>query len=385
MPQPTPSRKAPKVAIVHDWLTNMGGAEPLVLEIHKLFPNAPIYTSVYDAKNMPAFKGIDVRTTNLQTKLPAKLRFKHVLWPTVRAKAFRELDLSEFDIIISSSSAEAKAVRKTRKGQVHIAYIHTPIRYYWSHYQEFKKEFSFGPLTPFIRPVIPFFVKKMRKLDLESTKDIDVFIANSTVTQQRIKQYYNKPSTVIYPPVEVAKFAPKPKGERSGYIVWGRHVPYKRFDLAIQAANQLGVQLTIASTGPDTERLKSLAGPTVKFVGRISDDELVKLAQKSKAFLFPNEEDFGISAVEALAAGTPVIAYKKGGALDIVQDGETGVFFEYQTVESLVGAIERFEAMQKENPNAFLPATLHRKAKRFDKGFFATKMRKIVEDHSPRA
>jgi glycosyltransferase involved in cell wall biosynthesis len=374
MPAP---KKTPKVAIVNDWLTNMGGAEPLVLEIHKLFPDAPIYTSVYDAEKMPAFKGIDVRTTNLQTKLPAKLRYKHVLWPTLRAKAFRKLDLSEFDIIISSSSAEAKSVRKTRRGQVHIAYIHTPPRYYWSHYEDFKKEFNFGLLTPFIRPVIPYFVKKMRKLDLESSKDIDIFIANSSVTQQRIKQYYNKPSTVIYPPVDVARFTPPPKGERSGYVLWGRHVPYKRFDLAIEAANNLGVKLTIAGTGPDTKRLKSLAGPTIKFVGRISDAALVKLAQSSKAFLFPNEEDFGISAVEALAAGTPVIAYKKGGALDIVQEGETGVFFEYQTVESLVGAMERFETME------FLPATLHRKAKRFDKGFFATKMRKIVDDHSP--
>ncbi len=372
-----PSKNAPKVAIVHDWLTNMGGAEPLVLEIHKLFPDAPIYTSVYDAEKMPAFKDIDVRTTNLQTKLPAKLRYKHVLWPTFRAKAFRELDLSEFDIIISSSSAEAKSVRKTRKGQVHIAYVHTPPRYYWSHYEEFKKEFNFGSLTPVIRPFIPYFVKKMRKLDLESSKDVDVFIANSTVTQQRIKEYYNKPSTVVYPPVEVGKFTPPPKGERSGYVFWGRHVPYKRFDLAIEAANRLNAKLTIAGSGPDTERLKSLAGPTIKFIGRISDEALVKLAQSSKAFLFPNEEDFGISAVEALAAGTPVIAYKKGGALDIVQDGETGVFFEHQTIESLVGAMERFETME------FLPATLHRKAKRFDKGFFATKLRKIVDDHSP--
>lgn len=370
--------KAPKVAIVHDWLTNMGGAEPLVLEIHKLFPHAPIYTSVYDAEKMQAFKDIDVRTTKLQTALPAKLRYKHTLWPVLRAQAFRDLDLSEFDIIISSSSAEAKSVRKTRKGQVHIAYIHTPPRYYWSHYEEFKNEFKFGALTPLIRPVIPFFVKKMRKRDLESVNDIDVFIANSTVTQERIKEYYGKPSTVIYPPVDVARFTPPPKGERSGYVVWGRHVPYKRFDLAIEAANRLKAPLTIAGSGPDTERLKSLAGPTVKFVGRVSDEALVKLAQSSKAFLFPNEEDFGISAVEALAAGTPVIAYKKGGALDIVQDRETGVFFEEQTVESLVEAMKRFETLE------FLPATLHRKAKRFDKGFFATKMRKIVEDHSPR-
>lgn len=366
--------KAPKIVIVHDWLTNMGGAEPLVLEIHKLFPKAPIYTSVYDPEKTIAFQKLDVRTTDLQNKLPKRLRYKHVLWPTFRAQAFRKLDLSEFDIIISSSSAEAKSVLKTRPDQVHIAYIHTPPRYYWSHYEEFRREFNFGALTHVIRPFIPYFVKKMRKLDLESTKDIDIFIANSTVTQERIKKYYGKPSTVIYPPVEVDKFTPPPKGERDGYVIWGRHVPYKRFDLAIQAANKLGIQLTIAGTGPDTDRLKSLAGPAVKFVGRISDEELVKLAQRSKAFLFPNEEDFGISAVEALAAGTPVIAYKKGGALDIVQDGETGVFFEEQTVESLVEAIKRFETMK------FLPATLHRKAKRFDKSLFDTKIQKIVSD-----
>jgi len=371
-----PSGKAPKIALVTDWLTNMGGAEPLLLEIHKLFPKAPIYTSVYDAEKMPAFKNIDVRTTELQNTLPKSLRFKHVLWPTFRAKAFRKLDLSEFDIIISTSSAEAKAVRKTRPGQIHIAYIHTPIRYYWSHYEEFRKEFSFGKLTPLIRPFIPALVKQQRKLDLESTNDIDVFIANSTITQERIKKYYGKPSTVIHPPVDVDRFTPSPKGERSGYVLWGRHVPYKRFDLAIEACNQLGAQLTIIGSGPDTERLKKLAGPTITFTGRVSDEELVKRAQSAKAFLFPNEEDFGISAVEALAAGTPVIAYAKGGALDIVQDGETGVLFKTQSVPSLVEAIKKADKIN------FLPATLHRKAKRFDKGLFATKMRKVVQDYS---
>lgn len=374
-PQPPhPNPHTPKVALIHDWLTTMGGAEPVVLEMHKLFPKAPIYTSVYDTENMPAFKGLDVRTTYLQTKLPKALRFKHILWPTLRAKAFRALDLSEFDIIISSSSAEAKAVRKTRPGQVHVAYIHTPPRYYWSHADEFRKEFRFGIFTPFIRPFIPHLVKKMRALDLESSKDIDVFVANSTVTQQRIKDYYGKSSTIIHPPVDIDRFTPPPKGERSGYIVWGRHVPYKRFDLAIQACNKLGAPLTVIGSGPDTDRLKSLAGRTVTFTGRISDEELVQRAQTAKAFLFPNEEDFGIAAAEALAAGTPVIAFKKGGALDIVQEGETGVFFEEQTADSLVKAMQRFETMK------FLPATLHRKAKRFDKGFFATKFAKVVRD-----
>lgn len=366
-----------KVAIVHDWLTSMGGAEPVVLEIHKLFPDAPIYTSVYDKEKMSAFHGLDVRTTYLQERLPKFLRYKHTLWPVARAYAFRKLDLSEFDIIISSSSAEAKAVRKTRPNQVHISYVHTPIRYYWSHYDEFRKEFSFGPLTLFIRPFIPLFVKWMRKKDLESVKGVDVFIANSEITQKRIKKYYKRPSTVIHPPVNVGRFTPPPSGKRDGYVVWGRHVPYKRFDLAIQACNRLGRKLTVMGSGVDTERLKKLAGPTIEFPGRVSDKELVERAHKAKAFLFPNEEDFGIAAVEAIASGTPVIAYKKGGALDIVQDGETGVFFTKQTPEALAKAIEESEKI------TFRPSTLHRKAKRFEASLFATKIRKVVSDNAP--
>lgn len=364
---------APKIAIVHDWLTNMGGAEPLVLEIHKLYPDAPIYTSVYNKEAMPAFKDCDIRTTYLQKWLPKFLRYKHVLWPVLRARAFRKLDLSEFDIIISSSSAEAKAVRK-RPDAVHICYCHTPTRYYWSHYEEFKKEFNFGPLTLFIRPFIPFFVKRMRKLDLESVKGVDYFIANSTITQSRIKEYYNRPSTIVYPPIDTERFTPPVKSTREGFVVWGRHVPYKRFDIAVEACNRLGVPLTVIGSGPDTERLKRLAGPTITFPGRISDDDLNEVAWHSKAFLFPNEEDFGMSAAEALAAGTPVIAYAKGGALDIVQDGETGILFQEQTVESLVEAMQRFEEY------SFLPATLHRKSKRFARGLFATKIQKIVND-----
>lgn len=374
-PKTNPKNLKPKIAIVHDWLTSMGGAEPVVLEIHKLFPEAPIYTSVYDEEKMSAFKDIDIRTTYLQKLIPKVLRYKHTLWPVARAYAFRKLDLSEFDIIISSSSAESKSIKKTRKDQIHISYVHTPIRYYWSHYDEFRKEFSFGPLTPLIRPFIPLFVKWMRKKDLESIAGVDIFIANSTITQKRIKEYYGKPSTVIYPPVNVKRFTPPPEGQRSGYIVWGRHVPYKRFDLAIEACNRLGRKLTVVGSGVDTERLKSLAGPTIEFTGRISDEELEKRAHQAKAFLFPNEEDFGIAAVEAIAAGTPVIAYKKGGALDIVQDGETGLFFEEQTADSLIKAIQEFEKHE-----TFRPSTLHRKAKRFETSLFHTKMKKIVSD-----
>ena len=364
----------PKVAIVHDWLTSMGGAEPVVLELSKLFPEAPIYTSVYDKKKASAFSDKDVRTTYLQKLLPSFIRYKHVLWPVLRAFAFRKLDLSDYDVIISSSSAESKSVRK-KPGAIHICYCHTPTRYYWSHYNEFKHEFNFGILTPIIRPFIPIFVHWMRKKDLQSVKGVDFFIANSNVTKDRIKKYYGRDSVVVHPPVDTKRFITKNNSNKNGYILWGRHVPYKRFDLAIEACNRLAVNLTVVGAGPDTERLKKLAGPTIAFVGRVDDATLVDLAHSSKAFLFPNEEDFGISAVEALASGLPVIAYKKGGALDIVEDGVTGVFFESQTVDGLIAAIEKFEVTE------FSYNTMVQRSKRFDKSLFETKMKKIISDY----
>lgn len=362
-----------KVAIVHDWLTNMGGAEPVVLEIHKLFPGAPIYTSVYDSGKMPAFASLDVRTTWLQKALPKFIRYKHVLWPVFRAYAFRSFDLTEYDLVISSSSAEAKAVR-TRKGAVHICYCHTPTRYYWSHYDEFKREFGFGPLTFLIRPFIPLFVRWMRRLDLKSVAGVDQFIANSTETKARIKKYYGRESTVIFPPVDIERFSSPDSNpqtlKRSDFIIWGRHVPYKRFDLAIEACNQLGAKLTVAGSGPDTKRLKKLAGPTITFTGRVSDSELVRLAHTHKAFLFPGEEDFGIAAVEALAAGMPVIAYAKGGAIDIVTD-KTGVLFNKQSVDALAKVLDSFDA------NKFSANDCQKQARLFSKDVFDQRLLQI--------
>ncbi|MGH7196890.1 MAG: glycosyltransferase [Candidatus Saccharimonadales bacterium] len=362
-----------KVAIVHDWLTNMGGAEPVVLKLHEIFPNAPIYTSVYDKEKMTAFAGCDVRTTYLQRWLPSFLRYKHVLWPVLRAHAFRMLDLSEYDLIISSSSAEAKSVRK-RSGAIHICYCHTPIRYYWSHYDDFRRDFNFGPLTFAIRPFIPLFVRWMRKKDLESIKGVDHFIANSHETQARIKEYYGRESTVIFPPVDIERFMNKPADatEREGFLMWSRHVPYKRFDLAIEACNRLKLPLTIAGTGPETERLKKLAGPTITFVGRVSDEEIVRLAHSHKAFLFPGEEDFGITPVEAMAAGLPVIAYGKGGALDYVIPNKTGILFKEQTADSLIAAIKEFET------KTFDPKTIQASTEKFSPERFVKEIQQFV-------
>lgn len=368
--------KAPKVAIVADWLTTMGGAENVVLALHEAFPKAPIYTSVYTPETMPAFKKLDVRTTYLQT-LPKPLRKLHKFFPMLRVAAFRSLDLSDYDIIISSSSAEAKQVRKTRPGQVHICYCHTPIRYYWSHYAEYKKDPGFGRLNWLVRLAMPLMVPGLKRADFEAAQHVDAFVANSEEVQKRINRYYGKASTVIHPPVDIARFTPeRERGDH--YVALGRQVPYKRIDLAVQAATKLSVPMKVFGNGSDHERLKRLAGPTVEFYkdrfGDASDKAVTIALNTAKGFIFPAEEDFGIVQVEALAAGAPVIAFGKGGTLDIVQDGESGILFHEQSVKAVV------EALKKAERTTFLPGTLRRKSQRFEKSLFIRKIRKVTQD-----
>lgn len=366
---------APKIAIVHDWLTNMAGAENVVLALHKAFPDAPVYTSVYSPERMPAFKNIDVRTTYLQ-KLPKPLRRLHKFFPYLRVRAFRKLDLSHYDIIVSSSSAEAKQVQKSRPGQLHICYCHTPIRYYWSHYNEYKKDPGFGKFNWLVRLVMPLMVPALKKADYSAAQNVDLFLANSTEVQRRIEHYYKKPSTVLHPPVNVKRFMPQ-KARDNYFVVLGRQVPYKRVDLAVRACNELGLPLKVYGNGSEHERLVEMAGPTVDFFGdrnsNASDKVVTKALEAAEGFIFPAEEDFGIVPVEAMAAGAPVIAYGKGGILDSVTDGETGVLFNEQTVDSLKKALRQFKAKK------FLITVLRNRAKRFDESLFVMKIQNIVE------
>jgi len=368
-----------KIAIVHDWLTDMGGAERVVATMHETFPDAPIYTSVYEPDELlkQFFDGADIRTTWLQ-KLPKPLRKLQRLFPMLRVKAFRDLDLSEFDIIISSSSAESKQVRKTRPDQVHICYCHTPIRYYWSHYDEYRRNPGLGKLNWLARLAMPLMVPGLKKADFDAAQKVDVFIANSTEVQKRIREYYLQPSTIIHPPVDVDRFlsVAKPLAKRSGYIALGRQVPYKRIDLAVAACTALKLPLTVLGSGPQHEQLVSMAGTTVEFVTRPTDEAVAAYMGSAKGYIFPAEEDFGIVQVEALAAGTPVIAYSSGGSQDIVRDGEGGVTFDEQSVISVQNALIESESKQ------FQPARLQRVAKRFHKTLFITKLRKIVADQT---
>lgn len=373
------NQSAPKIAIVHDWLTTMGGAERVVLAMHEAFPEAPIYTSVYEPSKVPLFNDLDIRTTWLQ-KLPRPIRNLHKFFPVLRIKAFRDLDLSDFDIILSSSSAESKQVRKTREDQVHICYSHTPIRYYWSHYDEYKRDPGFGGLNWLVRLAMPIIVPPLKRADYKASQSIDTFIANSAEVQTRIKKYYKKSSAIVHPPVDSERFASvsQPLDKRRGYIALGRQVPYKRIDLAVAACTELNLPLTVIGDGSEHQQLVDMAGPTVTFdTDKERDDEKVaRLLGESKGFIFPAEEDFGIVQVEALAAGTPIIAYGKGGALDIVEDGKSGILFRKQNIISLENALKSAEE------SSFKPADLQRVAKRFHKTLFISKLQKIVKDNS---
>lgn len=373
------SRQLPRVAIVADFLTSMGGAENVVLALHEAFPGAPIYTAVYDPDKMPAFKELDVRTSRLQ-RLPRWLRKSYKLLPTLAVGAMRQLDLSDYDIIIASTYLHGHQITKTRDDQTLIAYCHTPPRYYWSHYNLYRQDPGYGRLNWLVRLAMPLLVPRQRKLDLEAAANVDIYIANSTETQARIRKFYNKPSTVIHPPVDIDRFT-LARTRSEHYVSLGRQLPNKRVDLAVAACTKLGVPLKVFGNGPLHDKLVAAAGPTVTFhtdrYGDASDTAVEAALNTARGFVFPSDEDFGIVAVEALAAGTPVIAYDKSGTRDIVEDGVSGVLFEHQTVDDVVAAIQRAKEM------TFLPATLQRKSKRFAKSLFLTKIRKVVHDNTP--
>ena len=326
-----------KIAIVHDWLTNMGGAEQVVINFHELYPKAPIYTTFYSQNNLcDKLKGLDVRTSFLQRK---KEIIDHKKYFPLMPLAFSRMNVKDYDVILSSSSSCAKGIRK-RKDAIHVCYIHTPMRYAYEYKSEYLK--GMNPIKKILVNILLFF---MRMWDKHNTKKVDYFIANSTEIQKRVKKTYNRDSVVINPPVRVNEFT---IGDIDGdyYFVVSRLVGYKRFDLAVKACTELNKKLVVIGDGPEKEKLEKMAGPTVQFLGRQPDEVVKKYMSECKALLFPGLEDFGIVPVEAQACGRPVICYGKGGVLDTVIDGETGVYFKEQTVESLKKAIKKFEKMK---------------------------------------
>ncbi len=357
-----------KVALVHDYLNQMGGAERVVIALHELFPDAPIYTSIYDpARVDPVFQKMDIRTSFMQ-KLPMVTKHHQPYLP-LYPFAMEQLDLRGYDLVLSSSSAFGKGVI-TRPETLHICYCHTPMRWCWN-YEEYVERERLGKVA---RAILPFLITKLRTWDQISAMRVDHFVANSPIVAERIRKYYRREAIYIPPPVEASRFPFNPTTETENYfLILSRLVPYKRIDLAIEACNQLQLPLVIIGGGRDLERLKRMAGPTIRFLGKLPDEEVLHYYTHCRAFIFPGEEDFGITPLEAQACGRPVIAYGAGGALATIVDGITGRFFHEQTVESLTTVLASF------NEQIFNPYVIHNHALEFDIPRFRRRILQFIE------
>lgn len=357
-----------KIAIVTDWIYG-GGSEKVVEQLHKLYPDAPIYTS-YCSDEWRKKLDNKVVTGYLQHQPFRKLR---KFLPLLRQWWFRWLDLKNFDLVLSvTGNGEAKFIR-VPNGK-HISYCNTPVHYYWKHYSQYLRQPGFRPKW-LARLGLLLLVKPLRCRDFKAAQRVDYFIANSSQIRKDIKKYYNCDSVVIFPPVDTTRFAnASPAKDFNEYITVGRQVPMKKTDLIIDACKRLKLPLTVIGNGPEHGRLVARTGPTVHLKTGLSDEEVAADVVAASAFIFASNEDFGIAPVEALAAGTPVIAYKAGGALDYVIPGVTGEFFEDQTVESLIEVLESFD------PGKYKPDKLKEFAKDFSAAAYRKRMRKFIED-----
>ncbi len=323
-----------KTAIVHYWLVGMRGGERVLEELCKLFPDADIFTHVFDPGRISAL----IKQHKVDTTYIAKLPFaiKHYQkYLGFMPRALENLDLSSYDLILSSESGPAKGV-VPRPGAHHICYCHSPMRYIWDEYYTYTEH-----MDPVSRFVFSRIAHQMRIWDVVSSARVDHFIANSTFTASRIERYYNRDASIVHPPVDTARF--KPSQRRGDFFLFaGQLVPYKKADLAVEAFRDIDAPLYVVGDGSDRKRLEKMAPSNVKFLGRVSNAELETLYGECRALIFPGQEDFGIVPLEAMASGRPVIALNRGGALDTVIPNETGVFFDQPTAASLAAAVKRF-------------------------------------------
>ncbi|HEY3329591.1 MAG TPA: glycosyltransferase [Capsulimonadaceae bacterium] len=359
-----------KVALVHDDLVQSGGAERVVGVLHELYPSAPIYTSIYDPKTtLSSLADADIRTSYMQ-KWPLACRKLHKLALTSYPVAFEQFDLSEYDVVISSSSRFAKGII-TPPETCHICYCHTPARFAWRHHEYLAQSATTRLLSPLMRGML----SKLRAWDYVSAQRVDYFIANSANVAKRINKYYRRDTAaVIYPPIETKRFSAAPADEVGDhFLIVSRLVGYKRLDLAVEACTRLGLPLRIIGTGPEEKALKRIAGPTVSFLGRLPDKEVSAQYARCRALIFPGEEDFGMTPLECMASGRPVVGFGRGGALETIIDGQTGLFFHEQTVESLSEALVAMKNLH------VLPELLQAHASRYDVAEFNTQMSRFVQ------
>ncbi len=374
--------KQPKVAIVHDYLNQYGGGERVVEVLHKIWPDANIYTSILDKKLMKNWLNIpfDKIKTNLISNLPfSSYLTKHYffLYPF----AFRYQNLGDSDVVISDTSYAAKFARG-KKGSIHICYILTPPRFLWGYDTELVRYYH-RPFDKFLHPLyttlVPPAKRVLRNMDFSAAQRVDFFISISEEVRKRVRKHYGRDSYVIYPPVDTARFthSREQKSEirnQDYFLVVSRLGGYKKVNIVVEAFNRLGLSLKVVGTGPQFEYLKSIAQKNVQMLGRLPDRDVTNLIQNCKALIFPTHEDFGIVPVEAMAAGKPVIAYGKGGALETVVEGVTGEFFDKQTPSAIINEIKKF------NPKKYKPEACRRQALKFSEGEFKRKIKFFVEE-----
>lgn len=362
-----------KVAIVCDFLTQVGGAERTVLAMCDAFPEAPVFTSIYSPdKTIEGFKNRDIKVSDLQ--VPYRLFKSHRVFLPFYPKAFEDIDLKGFDLILSSSSAFAHGVRKPA-GALHVSYCHNPARFLWM-----KDAYLAEERSAFLKDLyIRLFLDSLQRWDLNAAKNVDHFICNSHTVRGRIKNIYKRDADVIHPPIDCGKFGIA-EGSKDYYLVVSRLLAHKRINVTIQAFNLLGVPLKIVGAGPHYPTLKAMASKNIEFVGVASDTELAQLYSRCKALICPQEEEFGIAPVEANASGRPVVAFARGGILETMKsadaEGEAGtaVFFHRQTAADVVNAVEKLQGLR------FDPQRLRENALRFDKPVFIAKIRKRIEE-----
>lgn len=355
-----------KVSIAHDWLTNMGGAERVIINFTEIYKGAPVYTIAYNRDNMDiALKNIDVRTSFIQKFKNASKN--HQKYFPLMPIAWEQFNFNEYDVVLSSSSSCAKGI-VTSPDTLHICYCHSPMRYAWEFYYEYVKE-----VKGIKKMLTPFLMNYMRIWDVTSSNRVDYYIANSKNVAKRIWKHYRRQSDVIHPPVK-GKFFSIGNVDEEYFLIVSRLVSYKKIDLAVQAFNELNIPLVIIGNGNQLEYLKSIANDNIRFLGRQSDDIIKEYYSKCSALIFPGEEDFGITPLEAQASGRPVIAYGKGGALETIIDGETGLFFNEQKVEALKQAVKKFTKLK------FNKTTIREHALMFDEEIFMRKIKQYVDE-----
>jgi len=356
-----------KVAIVHDWLNQMGGAEVVLEALVEMVPQAPVYTSMYWPQAMPqSYRSWDIRTSFMD-RLPLVKRY-HQPFLLMYPFAFESFDFTGYDLVISNKSGFCHGVI-TSPDTLHICYCLTPTRFLWDYAGYAQRE----GLTRLARLALPPFLNYLRVWDRAAADRVDHFVAISRTVQQRIAKYYRRDSAIIHPPVDTTRFAPSDSHD-DYFLIVSRLVPYKRIDLAVRAFNELGLPLVIVGDGRDRDSLQALAKSNIKFLGHVPDDEIGDYFARCRAFILPGQEDFCIAPVEAQAAGRPVIAYAAGGALDTVMEGVTGAFFHEQTPEALMQAVKEFDETDHD------PAVIRRHAERFDKQVFKERLSEFIAE-----